>query len=89
MPGFAQLEMPSLHAHVIGLTQQQQRQGHVLRHVQVRQHMKRLEHKADKCVLAGIELMPMIRIDQCMLAGCHEMSFTNQFYVLKGQICAA
>ena len=51
--------------------------------------MKRLEHKADKCVLAGIELMPMIRKDQRMLEGCHEMSFTDPFYVLAGQICAA
>ena len=51
--------------------------------------MKRLEHKAGKCVLAGIGLMPMIRKDQRMLEGCHEMSFTDQFYVLAGQICAA
>ena len=51
--------------------------------------MKRLEHKAGKCVLAGIGLMPMIRKDQRMLEGCHAMPFTDQFYVLAGQICAA
>ena len=51
--------------------------------------MKRLEHKADKCVPAGIGLMPMIRKDQRTLEGCHEMPFTDQFYVLAGQICAA
>ncbi|MDO8776692.1 MAG: IS6 family transposase [Burkholderiaceae bacterium] len=42
--------------------------------------------QAAKCVLAGIELMPMIRKDQRMLEGCHEMSFADPFYVLAGQI---
>ena len=39
-----------------------------------------------KCVLAGIELMHMIRKGQLMLKGCNEMSFADQFYALAGQI---
>ncbi|UUZ77150.1 IS6 family transposase [Polaromonas sp. P1(28)-13] len=39
-----------------------------------------------KCVLAGIELMHMIRKGQLMLKGCNEMSFSDQFYALAGQI---
>lgn len=39
-----------------------------------------------KCVLAGIELMHMIRKDQFMMQGCSEMSFADQFYALAGQI---
>ena len=35
-----------LHARGVGSAQQQQGQAHVLRHVQVRQHVKGLEHKA-------------------------------------------
>ena len=37
-----------------------------------------------KCVLAGIELMHMIRKGQFMLEGCNEMSFADQFYALAG-----
>ena len=39
-----------------------------------------------KCVLAGIELMHMIRKGQLMLRGCNEMSFADQFYALAGKI---
>ena len=39
-----------------------------------------------KCVLAGIELMHMIRKGQLMLEGCNEMSFADQFYALAGRI---
>jgi putative transposase len=39
-----------------------------------------------KCVLAGIELMHMIRKGQLMLEGCNDMSFADQFYALAGQI---
>ena len=39
-----------------------------------------------KSVLAGIELMHMIRKGQLMMEGCNEMSFANQFYALAGQI---
>ena len=39
-----------------------------------------------KSVLTGIELMHMIRKDQLLLEGCHEMSFADQFYALAGQI---
>ena len=42
--------------------------------------------RAAKCVLAGIELMPMIRKGQFMLQGCSELSFADQFYTLAGQI---
>jgi len=41
---------------------------------------------AAKCVLAGIELMHMIRKGQLMLEGCREMSFADQFYALAGKI---
>jgi transposase-like protein len=39
-----------------------------------------------KNVLAGIELMHMIRKGQLMMEGCNEMSFADQFYALAGQI---
>jgi len=42
--------------------------------------------QAAKCVLAGIELMHMIRKGQFMLTGCNEMSFADQFYALAGQL---
>ncbi|MDB5744308.1 MAG: family transposase [Polaromonas sp.] len=37
-------------------------------------------------VLAGIELMHMIRKGQIMLQGCSELSFAEQFYALSGKI---
>ena len=37
-------------------------------------------------VLAGIELMHMIRKGQMVLKGCEGMSYANQFYVLAGEI---
>ncbi len=42
--------------------------------------------QAAKNVLAGIELMHMIRKGQMMLEGCEGMSFADQFYALAGQI---
>jgi putative transposase len=39
-----------------------------------------------KNVLAGIELMHMIRKGQLRIAGSNQMSFANQFYALAGQI---
>ena len=42
--------------------------------------------RAAKNVLAGIELMHMIRKGQLMLESCAEMSFAGQFYALAGQI---
>ena len=42
--------------------------------------------QAAKNVLAGIELMHMIRKAQLMMEGCHEMSFAYPFYALAGQI---
>ncbi len=42
--------------------------------------------RADKCVLAGIELMHMIRKGQIMMEGCNARSFADQFYTLAGQI---
>ena len=36
-------------------------------------------------ILAGIELMHMIRKGQFMMAGCDGMSFADQFYALAGQ----
>ena len=37
-------------------------------------------------VLAGIELMHMIRKGQMMMQGCEGLSFAEQFYALAGQI---
>jgi putative transposase len=42
--------------------------------------------RAARNVLAGIELMHMIRKGQLMLQGCSELSFADQFYALAGQI---
>ena len=42
--------------------------------------------RAARNVLAGIELMHMIRKGQLMMKGCNEGSFANQFYALAGQI---
>jgi putative transposase len=39
-----------------------------------------------KNVLAGIELMHMIRKGQLLLEGCIKLSFADQFYALAGQI---
>jgi len=41
-----------------------------------------------KSVLAGIELMHMIRKGQLMMEGCKEESFAEQFYALTGKISA-
>jgi putative transposase len=37
-------------------------------------------------VLAGIELMHMIRKSQMVLKSCEGMSYANQFYALAGEI---
>ena len=42
--------------------------------------------RAAKNVLAGIELMHMIREGQLMIKGCIELPFADQFYALAGQI---
>ena len=42
--------------------------------------------RAAKNVLAGIELMHMIRKGQFMLQGCSELSSADHFYALAGQI---
>ena len=42
--------------------------------------------RAARSILAGIELMHMIRKGQLMLQGCSELSFADQFYALAGQI---
>ena len=42
--------------------------------------------RAAKDVLAGIELMHMIRKGQLMLQGCSELSFADQFYALARQV---
>jgi putative transposase len=39
-----------------------------------------------QAVLAGIELMHMIRKGQFNMAGCEGMSFADQFYTLAGQV---
>ena len=44
------------------------------------------QFQAAKCVLAGIELMHMIRKGQIMLEGCIELSFARQFYALAEKI---
>ena len=42
--------------------------------------------RSAKNVLAGIELMHMIRKGQFLLQGCIKLSFADQFYALAGQI---
>jgi len=42
---------------------------------------------AARCVLAGIELMHMIRKGQFKIKGGSAMSFADQFYALAGNIC--
>jgi len=42
--------------------------------------------RAAASVLAGIELMHMIRKEQMSMPGCEKMSFANQFYALAGQV---
>ena len=42
--------------------------------------------QAARNVLAGIELMHMIRKGQLLLEGCTELSFAKQFYALAGKI---
>ena len=39
-----------------------------------------------KSILAGIELMHMIRKGQLLLQGCTELSFADQFYTFGGQV---
>jgi transposase-like protein len=38
------------------------------------------------CVLAGIELMHMIRKNQFVIDGADTMSFADQFYALAGKV---
>ena len=42
--------------------------------------------RAAKCVLAGTELMHMIRKGQLVMESCNARSFADQFYTLAGQI---
>ena len=42
--------------------------------------------RSAQAVLAGIELMHMIRKGQFMMEGCAGMSFAEQFYTLAGQV---
>jgi putative transposase len=43
--------------------------------------------RAAQAVLAGIELMHMIRKGQFNMAGCDGMSIAEQFYTLAAQVC--
>jgi len=43
--------------------------------------------RAARNVLAGIELMHMIRKGQLLLEGIIKLSFADQFYALAGKIC--
>jgi putative transposase len=42
--------------------------------------------RSAQAVLAGIELMHMIRKGQFTMEGCDDMSFAAQFYMLAGQV---
>jgi len=42
--------------------------------------------RSARSVLAGIELMHMIRKGQFMMEGCNGMSFADQFYILAEQV---
>lgn len=43
--------------------------------------------RSASCVLAGIELMHMMRKGQFAINNADAMSFTDQFYALAGQVC--
>jgi putative transposase len=45
--------------------------------------------RAATCVLAGIELIHMIRKGQMAMPGCEGLPFADQFYVLAGPVCPA
>ena len=47
-------------------------------------HLKLFQ--AARNVLAGIELMHMIRKDQLPLQSCIKLSYADQFYALVGEI---
>lgn len=42
--------------------------------------------RSAQAILAGIELMHMIRKGPFMMEGCDGMSFADQFYTLAGQV---
>ena len=42
--------------------------------------------RSTRSILAGIELMHMIRKGQLLLQGCIELSFADQFDTLAGQV---
>jgi hypothetical protein len=42
--------------------------------------------RAARNILAGVELMHLIRKGQRMMKGCSELPFANQFYALAGKI---
>lgn len=42
--------------------------------------------RAAHCVLAGVELMHMIRKGQFAISGADAMSFADQFYALAGKV---
>ena len=42
--------------------------------------------RAARNILAGIELMHMLRKGQLKLVGCENMSFADQFYALAGVV---
>lgn len=42
--------------------------------------------RSAKSILAGIELMHMIRKGQLMMEGADDLSFADQFYALAGKI---
>ena len=42
--------------------------------------------RSARCVLAGIELMHMIRKGQFAIDGANMTSFADQFYALAGQV---
>ena len=53
---------------------------------QVRPMLNFKSFRSAGCVLAGIELMHMIRKGQFATNGANEMSFTDQFYALAAQV---
>ena len=70
------------------------RQVKYLNNIVEQDHRKRITRpmlnfksfRAARNVLAGIELMHLIRKGQLLLEGCIELSFADQFYALTGPI---
>ena len=78
------IEIPIIVRHVKYLNNIVEQDHRAVKRVTKRM-LKFKSFQSAKCVLAGIELMRMIRKGQFKMQSCSEMSFADQFYALAGQ----